>query len=874
MDDPVLHNAKCAIRKAHAWPILCTMDYEMIVKNYRRFTDKMPWRCLANHLVKKTRFKGLITRSMMGTTLLLTLVVLVTQVYSLHDGVREEAYRTGERIAQALSEKLLVPITTGDDAETLRVLDSALKDTAVMRLSLNVDPVVPGDKASKLSVDSEPSHKGLTLRVLSVLCSICVEPLLHKSYAFDVKSAFQASLEGSGQQIPRLGSVLITMDLSDIVGPRLNQIAIIMLVVGILALFSLSLTAAIKHHMTDPLEKLLLVMRKLRSELDKPEGEPRIRLKDGDFPQTYQRDVNDLVSSLRALVRSYYDKEDAMTEELNNREATIALATESLTKLLKKANEVNQIKDNFINLMSHELRQPLYASKTAALNIARDPIVNSMPSLKRNVDLIIREMAKGDQQINNVLDFSKNKRDPSAPVIGSFDLFRKVECAVSSASGQAYARELYIDFIVDGEVPNQVESCDNSWGHIIDNYISNAIKYTNEGGVRVILGQSELTNKDTTWIRFAVEDTGIGVPEEKLEFIFEPFSQVESALTRSHNGFGLGLAIVSEHVAALGGKRGVDCLPEGGMRFWVEIPLTRARAQSVDQSSGQARLKKLNAQFVILDPRDSFRKSIKSRLLNFDGLCHEAGSIEALEDLLPSLTDHQRILVVRRVASREFREFAGFTLPELKAKGFDYVISLEPTLESDAVEGVYTRGEADFGFVESIEMITFIGQLAEKQNIGGREDRDRGHFLDLLRVTENETLRDVKVLLVDDHQTNLDVMSQSLEGYGAEVVTALGGEKAIAEARAQAFDVILMDIMMPKIGGTEATRHIRSESMNMDTPIFALSAAALDPGTQQEMRHLKMEHLSKMTAGETLVFEIKNAMANRPSEPLIRLVKS
>ncbi|WP_236707490.1 hybrid sensor histidine kinase/response regulator [Pseudomonas sp. Leaf58] len=847
----------------------------MIVKNYRRFADKMPWRALANHLVKKTRFKGLITRSMMGTTLLLTLVVLVTQVYSLHDGVREEAYRTGERIAQALSEKLLVPITTGDDAETLRVLESGLKDTAVMRLSLKVDPVVPGDKASELSVDSEPSHKGLTLQVFSTLCSICAEPLLHKSYTFDVKSDdFQSSLESTGKQNRRLGSVLITMDLSDIVGPRLNQIAIIMLVVGILALFSLSLTAAIKHHMTDPLEKLLLLMRKLRAELNKPEGEERMRLKDGDFPQTHQRDMNDLVNSLKALVRSYYDKEDAMTEELNNRETTIALATESLTKLLKKANEANQIKDNFINLMSHELRQPLYASKTAALNIARDPVVNSMPSLKRNVDLIIREMAKGDQQINNVLDFSKNRRDPRAPVIGSFDLFRKVECAVSSASGQAYARELYIDFIVDGEVPNQVESCDNSWGHIIDNYISNAIKYTNEGGVRVILGQSELTNKDTTWIRFAVEDTGIGVPEEKLEFIFEPFSQVESALTRSHNGFGLGLAIVSEHVAALGGKRGVDRLPEGGMRFWVEIPLTRARAQSVDQSSGQARLKKLNAQFVILDPRDSFRKSIKSRLLNFDGSCHDAGSIEALEALLPSLTEQQRILVVRRVASREFREFAGFSLPELKEKGFDYVISLEPTLESDAVEGVYTRGEADFGFVESIEMITFIGQLAEKQNVGGREDRDRGHFLDLLRVTENETLRDVKVLLVDDHQTNLDVMSQSLEGYGAEVVTALGGEKAIALAREQAFDVILMDIMMPKIGGTEATRHIRSESMNVDTPIFALSAAALDPGTQQEMRHLKMEHLSKMTAGETLVFEIKNAMANRPPEPMMRLVKS
>ena len=854
---------------------LCTMDDLMIEKNYRRFADRTPWRGIANHLVKKTRFKGLITRSMMGTTLLLTLAVLLTQVYSLHEGIKEEAHRTGERIVQALSEKLLVPITTGDEDETKRVLASALKDSAMMSLSLNIDPVVPGGMSTALTVNSEPAPQGLTLRVFSALCSICVEPLLHKSYTFDVKTDdFQANLENSGKEIRRLGTVLVTLDLSDIVAPRLNQIAIIMLVVGVLALFSLSLAAAIKDHMTDPLEKLLLVMRKLRTELDKPEGEERVRLKDSDFPSTHQRDIHDLVQSLKALMRSYYAQEDAMTEELNNRETTIALATDSLTKLLKKSNEANQIKDNFINLMSHELRQPLYASKTAALNIARDPLMNSMPSVKRSLDLIIREMAKADQQINNVLEFSKNKRDPKTPVIGSFDLFRKVEFAVSSASGQAYSRELYIDFIVDGEVPNQVESCENSWGHIIDNYIGNAIKYTNEGGVKVIIGQSDLTNKDTTWIRFAVEDTGIGVPEETQEFIFEPFSQVESALTRSHSGFGLGLAIVSEHVAALGGKRGADRLEGGGMRFWAEIPVTRARAQSVDQSSGQKRLKSLNAQFVIMDERESFRQSMKSRLLNFDGQCHEAGSIEALESLIPELTDQQRILVVRRVASREFRSFAGLSLAELKGKGFDYVISLEPTLESDAVEGVYTRGEADFGFVESIEMITFIGQLAERQNVNGREEREHGHFMDLLRVTENETLRDVKVLLVDDHQTNLDVMSQSLEGYGAVVVTALGGEKAIAAARLQPFDVILMDIMMPKIGGTEATRHIRMESLNMETPVFALSAAALDPVTQQDMRHLKMEHLSKMTAGETLVFEIKNALAGRSAERSLRLVKS
>jgi signal transduction histidine kinase/CheY-like chemotaxis protein len=847
----------------------------MIPSPYRRIVNATPWRWLANKLVRTTRIKALITRSMMSTTALLTGAVLFTQIYSLHEGLKEEGFRTGERVVQALSEKLLVPITTGDHDEALRVLKTALRDSAVARLALTIDPVGANGSPTELEVKTDSVHESWSLRFASSLCSACVDTLEHKTYRFDIKTdEYPSASDSKSTKGSHLGSVLVTLDLSSIVAPRLDQIAIIMLVVSLLALFSFSLANAIRDHISNPLDKLLRAMHRMKMELGKPEGEIKIRLKDGDFPTSRQRDINDLMDAFKKLTLSHYDQEDAMNAELQSREQTIAAATQELTLLLEKANEANQIKDNFINLMSHELRQPLYASKMSAMNIVRDPNLNSFPSIKRNIDLIIREMAKASHQIDNVLEFSKNKRDPKVPAIASFDLFRKIESAVTSASGMAYSKDLYIDFIVEGEVPNQIDSCPDSWGHVIDNYIGNAIKYTNEGGVRVYLGQTNETTKDVTWLRFAVEDTGIGVPTEKQDYIFEPFSQVEDARTRSHNGFGLGLAIVSEHVAALGGRRGVEQLEDGGTRFWVEIPVARSRANSSEQSSGQQKLKKINAQFVIMDPRQSFRCSVKTRLQNFDGICHEAGDINTLEALLPSLTDQQRILIVRRVASKEFRQFAGLNLQDLKKKGFDFVISLEPTLESDAVEGVYTRGEADFGFVESIEMINFIGQLYEKQNSTGKEDHDMYHFIELLRMSEKETLKNVKILLVDDHQTNLDVMSQSLEGYGAEVVCALGGQKAIDCANDEEFDVILMDIMMPKIDGIHATRHIRSESLNTETLVFALSAAALDPTTQQEMRHLRMELMSKMTAGENLVFGIKSRLAGMPPKPQMHLVKS
>lgn len=839
---------------------------------YKAVSSKAFWGTLTDGLVRRTTFKGMIKRAAMGPMLVLAGVVVVTHLISLHESSKEEAFRTSHRISQALSEKLLVSMTTGDREENVRVLNLALKDTALMRIELTVDPVVPGELPTTIVADSPPTEGGVLLRAVSGLCKSCIESLIHKSYVYDVNADdYPAVGETPESKVRRLGQMKITLDLSDIVSPRLNQFAIILSIVILLVVFAFLVEQTIRRQISEPLEGLISSMGKMKELTADPTQHGRLSL--SDLPSSEQHEIDGLITAFMRLVENVYRSEDGMKAVLADQEDKIRAATASLQISLAKEKEASEIKGNFINLMSHELRQPLYATKTAALNMTRDEALTHYPTLRRNIELILREIAKASRQIDNVLEYSRNHRDPKVPVNSQFDLYRKVETAVLSTSGMAYAKDLYLDFVVEEGMPNMVVSSEEAWTHIIDNYLGNAIKYTEVGGIRATLSQLDETSKDTIWVRFAVEDTGVGVPDSKMDYIFEPFSQVEDVRTRQQNGFGLGLAIVSENVHAMKGRRGAERLPGGGMRFWADIPVKRSKPVSGDQTNGISKLEQARVQFVVMDSRDSFRDSICSRLGNFDAKCVPARGIGELEDAISQLDAQNKILIVRRIASRDFKESTnGITLDQLKEKGFVSVVSLEPTLESDAVEGVKFRKEADFGFVESLEMHSLITKIHGSLQNHSSAEHDMAHFLSMLKTTEIDTLRDVSILLVDDEQVNLDVMSQSLRGYGAVVETARGGERAITLAKDNTYDVILMDIMMPRVDGISATRSIRCDSKNVNTPVFALSAAGRDEKTQDEMEFLNMSYMNKMTAGETLVFHIKAVISGGTAKPVLKVV--
>lgn len=839
---------------------------------YKALSSKAFWGSLTDGLVRRTTFKKMIRRAAMGPMLVLAGVVVVTHLIALHESSKEEAFRTSHRIAQALSEKLLVSMTTGDREENVRVLNLALKDTALMRIELTVDPVVPGDTPSTIVAESPPTQGGVILRAATWLCKSCVEPFIHKSYFYDVNADdYPAVGENPESRVRRLGQMQITLDLSDIVSPRINQFAIIVSIVILLVIFAIIFEHTIRRQISEPLEGLIKSMGKMKELTSDPAQHGRLNL--SDLPSSHQHEIQDLIFAFKRLVENVYRSEDGTKAVLADQEDKICAATASLQISLAKEKEASEIKGNFINLMSHELRQPLYASKTAALNMTRDEALAHYPNLRRNIELILREIAKASSQIDNVLEYSRNLRDPKVPVNSHFDLYRKVEAAVLSTSGMAYAKDLYIDFVVEEGMPNMVVSSQEAWTHIIDNYLGNAIKYTETGGIRVYLSQLDETSKDTIWVRFAVEDTGVGVPDSKMDYIFEPFSQVEDARTRQQNGFGLGLAIVSENIQAMKGRRGVERLSGGGMRFWADIPVKRSKPVSGEQTNGSSRLVQANAQFVVMDSRDSFCESICSRLGNFDTKCVPAKSIGELEAALGQLDAQNKILIVRRIASKDFKSATDdITLDQLKAKGFISVVSLEPTLESDAVEGVKFRKEADFGFVESLEMHSLITKISSSLQNRSSAEHGMAHLLSMLKTTEGDTLRDVSILLVDDEQVNLDVMSQSLQGYGAVVETARGGERAITLAKENKYDVILMDIMMPRVDGISATRTIRCDSKNLATPIFALSAAGRDEKTKDEMEFLNMTYMNKMTADEALVFGIQAAISGGTAKPVLKAV--
>lgn len=842
----------------------------MALRGNKAVASKAMLSSLMDSVVRRTNFKGLIKSAAIAPIMVLTVVMVGTHFYSLHESLKEEAVRTSHRISQALSEKLLVSMTTGDREENMRVLNLALKDNALMRIDLTIDPVVPGEEATHLNADSPPAPGGILLRMITAACQSCVEPFIRKSYTYDVSADDYPALgELPDSKARRLGQMHLTLDLSDIISPRLNQFAFGLGIVAILLVLAFLFEQTIRRQISEPLEGLIKSMRRMKEIAADPTRDDRLDL--STLPVSQQHEIKGLIETFSLLTENLYRGEDGMKALLASQEAKIQSATQSLKESLAKEKEASEIKGNFINMMSHELRQPLYASKMAALNMTRDPSAASFPNLRRGLDLILKEIAKASTQIDNVLEYSRNQRDPKAPVLTHIDLYHKVESAILSCSGMAYAKDLYIDLIIEEGVPNQVVSSQEHWSHIIDNYVGNAIKYTDKGGVRVYLSQLDETNKDTIWIRFEVQDTGVGVPDSKLEYIFEPFAQGEDARTRRHNGFGLGLAIVSENIAALGGRRGVEPLPQGGMRFWADIPVKRSKPMSSDQMNARNKLQQMDTQFVVMDGRESFRQSMCSRLANFDAHCVAVEDVADLDGALRSLDALNKILIVRRIASEHFKQSThGLGLDDLKAKGFTAVISLEPTLESDAVESVSFRKEADFGFVESLEITSLITKLHGSLKQTSPDAQGMKHLLSLLRATETDTLKDISVLLVDDHEVNLEVMSSSLRSYGAVVECAQGGERAITLAKNQRYDVILMDLMMPQVDGIAATRSIRSDSANMDTPIFALTAAGCDERTQTEMQWLGMEFMSKASADETMVFKIQSKLSGVTVKPTLR----
>ena len=515
------------------------------------------------------------------------------------------------------------------------------------------------------------------------------------------------------------------------------------------------------------------------------------------------------------------------------------------------ADAANQVKSNFLATMSHEIRTPMNG-------------VLGLLKLLQHTELSTRQLdytrkAEGATLallgiINDILDFSKVEAGKlelhSEPVVLG-ELMRDLSVILSSNVGQ---KNVEVLFALATDVP-PVLRCDGlRLRQILLNLAGNAVKFTEQGEVVLSIRVLQRLG-DHVELEFSVRDTGIGIPADKLDHIFDAFSQAESSTTRRFGGSGLGLAICKQLVHMMGGTLVVDSMLGQGSRFSFCIGLTALAAASDVQ--GYA----LRQHTTPTAPALQLPGGRGLRVLIVDD---NALARTVLQDMAVSMGWQVEVLAsgqaaLQRLARAQGSEF-DLVLMDWRMPGMDgweatrHIRQLKYGGNAPVVIMVTAAGRemlADKGKDET-EMLD--GYLVKPitasmlyEAVADAIDERRGERRLHLEQFAEQALRGMRLLLVEDNALNQQIAQELLQANGAHVEIAVCGLDGVSQALAAQppFDAILMDMQMPDIDGLEATRRIRSHVQMLNVPIIAMTANAMQADRQACLDAGMVDHIAK-----------------------------
>lgn len=498
-------------------------------------------------------------------------------------------------------------------------------------------------------------------------------------------------------------------------------------------------------------------------------------------------------------------------------------AAEALKRALEAAEAANRTKNQFLANVSHELRSPM----NAIVGMTALALDEELTPEVRDSLLTAREaVTQLNQLVDDLLDVSKLEAGKFKLEDGPFSLRRTLEDTMRLASLRAYQKGIEIACHIDNEVPDALISDSLRLQQILNNLVSNAVKFTEQGEVLVEVGLVEFDDEDCA-IAFRVSDTGIGIAESDLDRIFAPFAQADASSTRQFGGTGLGLSIASHLVACLGGNLVVDSTLGKGSVFSFVAHFRRIDGeQAPPPPAGPAQLmKQLRA--VVVDDHET-NCQIVQELLNNWGV--RSRSFPTADEALQELK--------RAVASGQPYELALIDALMPEQDGFELISKMAELGDSrpacilmiSASDRLILRERCDQSntdaFLEkpisqsnlfnSIDSVVTAGEVVEQES----------NTLGDLAVSGNS----LSVLVVEDTQANRKVVQRVLEKRGHACTLADNGREAFELVRNGKFDVILMDVQMPIMDGFQATAAIRAWEARagvLPTPIIAITAHAM-----------------------------------------------